>query len=822
MKKIPVTNSSATPSVIKRITIIVGLAIIVSVVVSYALWVNVAAPQNKAAFNQQGVSNLEHYRKRVSAYLVEVDAELKQFASHLPTTIFEASSYNLVVTASVNQQLRQYQSSLAQELPHLNSLQWLSAEKIDILFQSPPQTQDKTTISFLLIDMANRLQTRQESTIEVARVNNTSPWQLHQLIPVNNSQNQPLGALHVTLSLVGVESIFKGIDESLAQYVLMQSIDNEQPLSFFQIGQGSEQYISRTSTITDSYWQISYQPSTTLFETYQKIPVWLYVVGFSLLILLIAVGLLVTRSKASVSSAPSRSSRRKRTALAPVETDKQRVVDNSESTAKESPANQKNSSAVLVAEEEPTIFPDSIFRAYDIRGIAFEQLSIELVHAIGQAVASEALASGETSMIVAHDARTHSPEFAACVIEGITSTGCHVINIGLVPTPMMNFSACQHSKTNSGIIITASHNPKEYNGCKIVVQGQTLVEEDIQRLKQRIIDQDITTSSTKGSVEKDDFSAAYIEKISADLAIMEGWKVVVDAGNGASSELAPRLLNALKCETHTLFCQFDGEFPNHDPDPSRIENLQALLNTVKEKKADIGFAFDGDGDRVMVVTAKGNVVWPDQLLMLFAQDVVARHPGCDVVFDIKSSHLLAQVITQNGGRPVMWKTGHSHIKSKMRETQSLLGGEFSGHIFFKERWFGFDDGLYAAARLLELMTLTGKTIDQMLAELPTMVSTAEIKVSIAEEKKFAFIDQLIQSDTFVLDAGSSEADSGERITFDGLRIDFKNSWGLVRASNTAPALTLRFQAKDAKGLDAIKTLFKRELLNIDKTLTIDF
>ena len=257
----------------------------------------------------------------------------------------------------------------------------------------------------------------------------------------------------------------------------------------------------------------------------------------------------------------------------------------------------------------------------------------------------------------------------------------------------------------------------------------------------------------------------------------------MDAGNGAASELAPRLFRALKCSVHPLFCQFDGEFPNHDPDPSVIENLAALIEEVKAQKADIGFAFDGDGDRLMVVTASGKVLWPDQLLMLFAQDIVARNPGCDVVYDIKSTKLLASVITENGGRPVMWKTGHSHIKAKMKETQALLGGEFSGHIFFKERWFGFDDGLYAAARLLELMTLTGQSIDGLFDQLPTTVSTAEIKVSIKEEHKFTFIDKLIQHSHFP---------AGQLTMIDGLRVEFYTGLGISESVEYRSSINFTF------------------------------
>lgn len=461
---------------------------------------------------------------------------------------------------------------------------------------------------------------------------------------------------------------------------------------------------------------------------------------------------------------------------------------------------------------------DIIFRAYDIRGIVGECLSEDMFYAIGQAVASEALDAGESALIVAHDARTHSPKFSSSVAEGIISTGCNVIDIGLVPTPLMNFAAAQHAQTSSGIIITASHNPKEYNGCKMVINGNTLVDEDIQRLKQRIQKKDVRTANVKGKKASEDFSQAYVDYIKNNVqgdSWKDNWKVVIDSANGAASQLSVNLFSALGCNVTPIFCEFDGSFPNHDPDPSVEENLQALIKKVKQEKADVGFAFDGDGDRLVAITPQGKIIWPDQLMMLFAEDVVAKNPHCHVVYDIKSSACLGDLISQKGGQPVLWKTGHSHIKAKMKQTNAVLGGEFSGHIFFKDRWFGFDDGLYAAVRLLEIMSQTQQTLDIALELLPKRVSTPEIKVAIDEEEKFVFMDKLINN-------VSSMSKATAVTTIDGLRIDFENSWGLVRASNTAPALTLRFEASDEKKQKEVKEIFKDLLHNIDKTLELNF
>jgi phosphomannomutase/phosphoglucomutase len=397
--------------------------------------------------------------------------------------------------------------------------------------------------------------------------------------------------------------------------------------------------------------------------------------------------------------------------------------------------------------------------------------------------------------------------------KGILSTGCNVINIGIVPTPLMNFAATAFHETSSGVVITASHNPKEYNGFKITLKEKTLTRQDIQKLYQSIIDKDFIVADKKGQLVDESFNDDYVDTISADIAIDSNLHIVIDAANGASSELAPILFTELGCKTTPLHCEFDGEFPNHDPDPSIEANLQQLISTVQNESADIGIALDGDGDRLVVVTSSGKIIWPDQLLMIFARDVVSRNPGCDVIFDIKSTRRLNQVISSYGGRPIMCKTGHSNIKAKMRETNALLAGEFSGHIFFKERWFGFDDGLYAAARLMEIMSLRDQSLDSMIEAMPELFISPEIKVLVSDDDKFALIDNIIDNGDF---------GSGEKTLIDGLRVDFDTSWGLVRASNTGPAITLRFEADNTAELIKVQSLFRREINKIAPQLILDF
>lgn len=807
MKKPLTFQENIRESLAKRLAIVVGVAVLITAIVLSCLWLWFVVPENQRRFDRQVADNIDRYKKQIDQYLIQLEQPLHELMKTIPVELFqppqEASNNN----EHIEQWLLERKSIWKRKLRYIKDIELISIDKIQQEFS--PSTTKSSGISFLLIDMINRLRTGQPSLIEVAKVTGTSEWQLHKINPIRNQEGALEGLLHTTFSLQGLRDVFSHVDPSLANIVLTQSIDGELPLAFFTMGNASNDYTQKTSTMTASHWQIAYRPSLQLKEKTEVLPIWFLSVAIIMPLLLLLMGLKLTHQPVVVSKGLL-----KKKKIKPTNEHKIEVGDDSQDQQQDQQEEGQDQAPLPIDNDTSLVIPDTIFRAYDIRGIAYDPLSHEIIYAIGQAVASEVLAAGDNTMIVGHDARIHSQEFSACVIEGIISTGCDVIDIGLVPTPLMNFTACQHEKTSSGLIITASHNPKEYNGCKIVVKGETLVDDDIQQLKTRIRHSDIIVADTKGKISKDDYSQMYIDRILSDVAVIDGWRVVVDAGNGAASELAPRMFKALQCDVTPLFCEFDGEFPNHNPDPSEPKNLAALVSTVQEKKADIGFAFDGDGDRLMIVTDKGRILWPDQLLMLFAQDIVSRNPGCDVVFDIKSTHALGQLITDNGGRPVISKTGHSHIKAKMKETQALLGGEFSGHIFFKERWFGFDDGLYAAARLLEIMTLTGQTIDNLLSSLPETISTPEIKVAVTEEKKFALIEQLIDDASFDSD--------GQKITIDGLRVDFEKGWGLVRASNTVPALTLRFEATDEQELERIKQQFARELHKIDKTLVIDF
>ena len=455
--------------------------------------------------------------------------------------------------------------------------------------------------------------------------------------------------------------------------------------------------------------------------------------------------------------------------------------------------------------------PQSIFRAYDIRGVVDETLNEGVVELIGRALASEALAQGQKAVCVGYDGRLSSESYCEAITKGIVSTGIDAIVIGRVPTPVLYF-ATHHLNTGTGVMITGSHNPSNYNGFKMMVAGNTLAGEDIQKLYNRIVLQDFAQG--QGTRSQESVDRDYLDTILNDIAVAAPLKVVVDAGNGVAGELGPALIEELGCEVIPLFCEIDGTFPNHHPDPGKPQNLQDLIAAVQEHDADIGLAFDGDGDRVGVVTNTGKIIWPDRLLMLFAKDVVSRNPGADVIFDVKCSRRLNGLISGYGGRPIMWKTGHSLIKAKMKETGALLAGEMSGHVFFKERWFGFDDGLYSAARLLEILGVEDSTSDEVFQAFPEDVSTPEINIEVTDESKFLIVEKLsLLKGNFV---------DGNASTIDGLRVDYPNGWGLCRASNTTPMLVLRFEADDEQALEEIKEKFKAQLAVVDSSLNLDF
>ena len=466
-----------------------------------------------------------------------------------------------------------------------------------------------------------------------------------------------------------------------------------------------------------------------------------------------------------------------------------------------------------VAAAKPSVVIDrGIFRAYDIRGVMGQTLDAGVAELIGQAIGSLMHDKGLEDIVVGRDGRLSGPELTEGLVNGLRKAGRNVIDIGLVPTPVVYFG-CYHLRTGCGVAITGSHNPPDYNGFKIVVGGETLSDTAITDLHARIAEDQLHEADTLGTVAERDISDDYVERIAGDIQIGQRLKVVVDAGNGAAGVIGPRVLEAIGADVTPLFCDIDGTFPNHHPDPSEPQNLAALIQMVERLEADIGIAFDGDGDRLGVVTRTGKNIYPDRLLMLFAADVLQRNPGAVIVYDVKCTSRLPTHILRHGGSPLMWKTGHSLIKAKMRETEAELAGEMSGHFFFAERWYGFDDGIYAAARLLEILDGSGYTPDEVFDALPDGISTPEIKIDAPDGDPHAFVERFREIAKF----------EGARLsTIDGVRVDWPDGWGLVRASNTTPVLVMRFDADSNPAMARIQAAFRQQMLAVKPGMTLPF
>ena len=470
-------------------------------------------------------------------------------------------------------------------------------------------------------------------------------------------------------------------------------------------------------------------------------------------------------------------------------------------------------SGIVVEEQAGAMtMPAEIFRAYDVRGIVEEGLSSDVVGQIGRAIGAEAYERGQQTIVVGRDGRNSGPELQEALIEGLRATGRDVIDVGRVPTPVLYF-ATHYMNTGSGVMVTGSHNPPEYNGLKIMLGGDTLFGDDIQELRKRAEGGDFP--SGKGNLQSMEVVDEYVRRVCEDVPVALGnsFRVVVDCGNGVAGEVAPKLLRALGHDVVELFCEVDGNFPNHHPDPSDPANLTHLIGTVKQENADLGFAFDGDGDRLGVVDTDGRIIWADMQMMLFAKDVLGRNPGADIVFDVKCSNRLAKVIKQLGGKPVMWRTGHSYIKSKLKESGAPLAGEMSGHIFFQDRWYGFDDAIYSAARMLEILMAFKKSPTQVFSKLPAGVSTPELRVDMKEGEQVTLVAKLVKAEGFA---------NGKRTTIDGLRVDFADGWGLVRASNTTPSLVMRFEGDNEEALARIQGEFKKAVIALDPNLKLPF
>lgn len=801
----------------KILLILLGTALVLNVIIGYVLYQKLVVQQQQENLLSLTKAKVDERSQTLSRYFQQQTQLIDQLATEaelvdsLDLTNIEHTPEERVLLETKWQE--QTAAVLKLRLIPLGSAQ-LNREA-------------EFPIRYAELDLIQRAEKRQPALPELVAINER--WMLNWVRPLaRDDKSEPLGTLMITTDATEVMNLFGTAEQSLGEYVLLQQFTGSPPQIVKKLGVG-DAGSSLQSNVAGTHLVVKFTPSPQLLRLAEELPAfWLttisLIVAGSLALVWFLSKILVraelgeqdnaTPSVAELAKASKESVNPDDSITNPLFQNQDildiAVIDEDENILGLQQAFGKKSGTAAHNKINADDIPAEIFRSYDIRGLVGDQITPELAQLIGQAVGSEAIDQGEQAIVVARDGRTHSEALTQALIRGILRSGCNVFNIGVVPTPLMYFSTFHFDDTSSGVMVTASHNPKEYNGFKVVINNRALADDAVIDLRSRIIGQRFHQGL--GEEIPRTIISDYIDRIFSDVALASNVTIVVDAGNAVPGIVAPQLFEELGCDVIPLFCDLDGEFPNHDPDPTIEKNLQALITKVQESNADIGVAFDGDGDRLVVVTPKGDIIWPDRLLMLFAKDVLSRNPGADVLFDVKCSRQLNQVISSYGGRPIMWKTGHSPMKAKMEETQALIGGEYSGHIFIKDRWYGFDDGIYAMARLLEIITLRDQKIDAIFAAFPQLYSTPEIKIAIPELDKFGLIKKLNEIGDFA---------NGTITTIDGLRVDYTKGWGLVRASNTSPALTLRFEAESQDALEKIQQLFKRELLKVDNRLTFN-
>lgn len=800
----------------KILLILLGIALVLNAIIGYVLYQYLVVKQQQENLLVLTQAKVDERSKLLSHYVQDQTQLVDKLAAE-PEFIASLDFTNIENTPETREQLEnKWQAQTAGALK-LRLIPLGSAE-LDREAEFP--------IRYAELDLIQRAEKRQPALPELVEIKER--WMFNWVRPLtSDDKSEPAGTLMAIIDATEMLTLFGNAEADLGEYVLLQQFTGSQPQTVKKVGSG-DAGSSLQSDVAGSHLVVKFTPSPQLLRIAEELPtLWLLttslIVAGSLALVWFLSKILVRVELGEQSNATPSVAEVVKTSKESINADEAManpmfqkqdildiaVIDEDENILGLQASGKKPNATVRNKINEDDI-PVEIFRSYDIRGLVGDQITPELAQLIGQAVGSEAIDQGEQTIVVARDGRTHSESLTQALIRGILRSGCNVINIGVVPTPLMYFSTYHFDDTSSGVMVTASHNPKEYNGFKVVINNRALADEAVVDLRSRIISQRFQQGL--GEEIPRTIIPDYIDRIFSDVALASNVSIVIDAGNAVTGVVAPQLFEELGCDVIPLFCDLDGEFPNHDPDPTIEKNLQALIAKVQESNADIGVAFDGDGDRLVVVTPKGDIIWPDRLLMLFAKDVLSRNPGADVLFDVKCSRQLNQVISSYGGRPIMWKTGHSPMKAKMEETQALIGGEYSGHIFIKDRWYGFDDGIYAMARLLEIITLRDQKIDDIFAAFPQLYSTPEIKIAVADADKFQLIKKLGEVGDFA---------NGTVTTIDGLRVDYTKGWGLVRSSNTSPALTLRFEAESPDALEKIQQIFKRELLKVDHRLTFN-
>lgn len=821
---------------------LIGLILMLLVAILLAIVISTGVQlMNSSGANQQHLETLQSNLGRT--YLKAFNHRLKQLQS---ATDQVAAQEDLLLMIQVTDK-----SILASTEARIKSL-LTDAAAVRIIPQGQAQldTQSEIPLTFAGLDMIKRAEKKQSPPIEIHKLNKTNYVQT--VSTINNSSGQIVATLLVTYHAQALFGEFYQLDTNIGELKIEQSFLDDSAQLVFQMGNGNQQGYAYSQASDIRHLTVSYQIADQLINQPLLNQAQTLIAGLIAAVLAligIAAFYYILNSKMNknmhmlseftLSLAGGRKPKQPEFTLGQFETLAQALYqqtkrngpeminklipsapDTFENAIKTAPSSDADdlhldleldeASMEVVEDHDAHLVSRQIFRAYDIRGRVGDQLTPEVAEIIGQALGSEAYERGQQTIYVGHDGRLSSPDLADALIQGLKSTGRDVIDIGEVATPVVYYAAFTQ-ESNSGIMITGSHNPPEYNGIKIMIDGETLHEEGIKRLYERITENDLL--SGEGSYHSLNLDQEYMERIASDIAIAQPLKVVIDAGNGVAGKYAPHLYESIGCDVIPMYCEVDGNFPNHHPDPIEEVNLTDLKARIKEEQADLGIAFDGDGDRIVVVDDQGNTIYSDQLIMMFARDVLSRCPGTDIVYDVKCSSKVGEYISHQGGRPVMWKSGHSLLKTKMLELGSTFGGEMSGHIIFNERWYGFDDGLYAGARLLELLSTDHRPVSEVFKGYPVGVLSPEYHIDAEDQSKFELIVKIKES----------LCTPAATITeIDGIRVDFDNGWGLVRASNTTPTLTLRFEGVDEDSLALIQGQFREAILSADPSLQIPF
>lgn len=784
------------------------LLTVISAFTAIKVYDHLVTDNRHKAIAQATQTQVEIQKAKINSYLNYQHKKLKEIAEN-PDVITAMSTLDEEVINQLESKLRQHQDP-----SHRIYLLTSDDQKLEI------------TDNFVAREMASRAFTGESVSPEGVRLK--TGWRVIFAATLRNADAKIIGVAISSLSNQGLLKTLQaeGIHGKTELYQQLPGLSGNTVIS---TGQKNPSFDTAEQVTQLPYWSVRFTGNDKLLGSGEKLSGDVKVILISLAITILLIFYLcfryiLTRYQHEPQHEPKKSQQE----LEPLA--EEQDIENTESFLQAIPsgtsaqaeepqderagknkgvtsiADTKTDSATQQANEHH--YPEAIFRDYDIRGIYGKQLDSHFAEQLGKCLGTMALTQGKPTLAMAWDGRLSSPELKEALEKGILATGCDVISVGQVPTPILNFALHQLSETSSGVMVTASHNLSADNGFKIFFDHHALCGDEITALRQAMIEGNFRQGA--GRREEIDLSGDYIAAIAKDIVPAMSMKVVIDAGNGIAGKFAVKVLEEIGCNVVPLYCDVNGNFPHHPPDTAVKEYLRDLEEAVTATGAQLGICLDGDGDRMIALTATGRIVWPDELLMIFARDVLSRHPGSDIVYDIKCTRRLAPLIRGYGGRPVMWKTGHSHMRNKIKECNAPLGAEFSGHIFFHDRWKGFDDGTYAAARLIEIMMVREQPLDAIINAYEKSFATAEIKIIVPDDRKFEFVERMIQTSDF----GDAQLS-----TLDGLRVDFPSSWGLVRASNTSPALTLRFEAESEQSLEKIQSLFRQQLSSIDTSLT---